>query len=127
MSKNDTWYGYLKAGDKSSPVVRDPSVETNSQKTVYLYNHLRGTFLEYSREIVEPKLRELTVEDIPLVELQNAFETAKKSFLAGRNSRKWEREAPARSAPASKDVDVDDGDDFPMDLDEDFEEYELEV
>lgn len=126
MSKNDIWYGYLKAGDKSSPVVRDPAVETNSQKTLYLYNHIRGSFLEYARDIVEPKLRELTAEDIPLDELQSAFEAAKKSFLAGRSSRRWEKEATTRSAPSSKDMDVDE-DDFSMDLDEDFEEYELEV
>ena len=62
MSKNEVWYGYLEAGNKSSPVVRDLSLETKSRKTVYLYNHARGCFLEYALEVVEPKLRELTAD-----------------------------------------------------------------
>lgn len=117
MSKNDVWYGYLTAGDKSSPVVRDMSLETKGQKTIYLYNHKRAGFLEYSREIVEPKLRELTSEDIPLRELESAFRAARKAFLAGKTINKWEKGPPASSTRVSKEIET---------VSEDFEEEEFE-
>ena len=126
MSKNDVWYGYLKAGEKSSPVVRDMSLETKSQKTIYLYNHTRGCFLEYSREISEPKLRELTSEDIPLKELRSAFRTARKAFLTGKTISKLEKEASASNTPVSQKPGTV-GDDFLIDLSEDSEEDEVKV
>jgi hypothetical protein len=126
MSKNDIWYGYLKAGEKSSPVVRDMSLETKSRGTIYLYNHKRGAILEYSREIVEPKLRELKPEDIPLDELMSAFRAARKPFLAGRTIKKWEKETPAISTSVSSEPDELD-DDIPIDLIEEFEKDEMEV
>ena len=114
MSRNDVWYGYLMAGEKSSPVVRDMSLKTKSQKTIYLYNHSRGGFLEYSIEIVEPKLRELTPEDISVKELRSAFRTARKAFLTGNKIKKRETETPTHSTPVSKKIE------------EVFEEEELE-
>jgi hypothetical protein len=126
MSKNDVWYGYLEAGEKSSPVVRDMSLETKSTGTVYLYNHTRGGILEYSREIVEPKLRELNSEDIPLNELRSAFRAARKAFLAGETTKKRGEETPASSTSVSKELDTVD-DDFSFDLVEDLEEEQLEA
>ena len=84
MSNNNIWYGFLEAGEKSSPVVRDLSLETDNAKTVYLYNFTRGIFLEYSREIVEPKLRALKTGDISQEELENAFKAARKTFNIGK-------------------------------------------
>ena len=55
--KKNLWYGYLEAGANSSPVIRDDGLNTGNPKTVYLFNLARGCILEYSREIVEPKLR----------------------------------------------------------------------
>ncbi|MCB1857589.1 MAG: hypothetical protein KDI63_04925 [Gammaproteobacteria bacterium] len=126
MSKNEVWYGYLEAGNKSSPVVRDLSLETKSRKTVYLYNHARGCFLEYALEIVEPKLRELTADDIPLKDLRSAFRAARKTFLGGRVIKKWEKETAVSSPPASSEPEPAE-DDYSIDLMEDFEEDELEV
>jgi hypothetical protein len=80
MSNDTIWYGFLEAGGKSSPVVRDLSLETANPKTVYLYNLARGIFLEYAREIVEPKLRELKSDDIPRDELDKAFQAARQAF-----------------------------------------------
>ena len=80
MGKDNIWYGFLQAGEKSSPVVRDAALETKSLKTVYLFNYTRGEFLEYSREIVEPKLRELNSDDVSLAELKRAFKAARKAF-----------------------------------------------
>ena len=48
MSTKDIWYGYLDAGEKSSPVVRDASIDTSKNK-IYLYNHARGEFVEYAQ------------------------------------------------------------------------------
>ena len=87
MSDNDIWYGFLQAGDKSSPVVRDPDLKTGNNKTIYLYNQIRGQFVEYSSEIVQPKLRELHSDDAPLADLKRAFKAARKVFLANRVTR----------------------------------------
>lgn len=112
MNKSDIWYGFLQAGEQSSPVVRDSSLETKNPKTLYLYNYVRGTFLEYSREIVEPKLREGTPEEMSLKELQKVFKAARKTFAPNNKSAKqWETPAPA----AAKDVDLAPEDDFPAD------------
>lgn len=51
-SRSSFWYGYLMAGERSSPVLRDNRLETGNPKTIYLFNLKRG-------EIIEKKLREL--------------------------------------------------------------------
>ncbi len=108
MSKSDIWCGFLQAGEHSSPVVRDTALETKSAKTIFLYNHVRGRILEYSREIVEPKLRELTPGDVPLKELQNAFKAARKTFAASKAAKQWEDAAPAAIAREAAAVPEDD-------------------
>lgn len=106
MSKNDIWYGYLEAGAQSSPVVRDMALETKSRKTVYLYNHARGRFLEYSLEIVEPKLRELKDGEVSIKELDGAFKTARKAFASGKATKKWSDDAPPVSAADNEEPDL---------------------
>jgi hypothetical protein len=120
MSKNDIWYGFLQAGEHSSPVVRDATLETKSQKTVYLYNHVRGKFLEYAREVVEPKLRELKPEDVALKELDSAFKAARKSFVSGKVTKKWEAAAAPAASRETEESDGADDDSFSMDLSEEF-------
>jgi len=88
MSKNDIWYGFLQAGKKSSPVVRDTRLETKNPKTIYLFNYVQGKFLEYSREMVEPKLQDLRADENLLNELKSAFKAARKVFVAGRSTHK---------------------------------------
>lgn len=129
MSKNDIWYGYLQAGEKSSPVVRDISLETNSKRTIYLYNHNKGVILEYALEIVESKLRELNSEDTPLDEIRRAFKAARKAFLAGRSIKKWEKESPVATTSVPKKADeVDEvDDDILIDFNEEFEVDEIEA
>lgn len=121
MSKNSIWYGFLEAGEKSSPVVRDLSLETDNAKTVYLYNFARGLFLEYALEIVEPKLRALQPGDITREELEYAFMAARKTFNPGKavNNLKFAAPAAAVTATAVADdeddieLDMEDWDDFP--------------
>ena len=62
MSKHKLWYGFLEAGEKSSPVAIDRNMETGDKKTVYIYNHNKKEILKYVRELAEPKLRELTIK-----------------------------------------------------------------
>lgn len=80
MSENAFWYGYLEAGAKSSPVLRDRRLITGNPKTIYLYNHKRGTILEYSRDIVEVKLRELEPRDSIIDEMTAAYTEARNKF-----------------------------------------------
>ena len=75
------WFGFLEAGDKRSPVVRDAALETGSRDTIYLFNFKKGRILEYRRDIVEPKLRELSADELAMAtELQKAFELARTGF-----------------------------------------------
>ena len=83
MSEDRFWYGYLEAGDKSSPVLLDNKLSTGDPRTVYIYNLKRGRILEYSREIVDAKLRDLKPEEASLVdEIKSGYAQAKSGFRA---------------------------------------------
>jgi hypothetical protein len=123
MSTNNIWYGVLEAGSKTAPVVRDLSMPA-SNNSIWLYNHARNTFVEYTLAIVEPKLRELTKSDISQDELDQAFKAARKDFAPARKTRQWDDKAPA-SKPARKkdDTDIeiadDDAEEFIDDVEDD--------
>jgi hypothetical protein len=132
MRNDPIWYGFLEAGDKSTAVVLDERLNTGNPKTLYLFNLARSAILEYSREIVQPKLRELTARETKLLEeLQSAFSEARRGFQprVAQTLDIPERAVsrPARSAPleseadleALADVDPDDTDDADWDEDED--------
>jgi hypothetical protein len=72
MSDNPFWYGYLEAGDKSAPVLRDRRLVTGNPKTLYLYNLKRSAIIEYSREVAEPKLRELKAHESDVIDALNS-------------------------------------------------------
>ena len=114
MGTKDIWYGILEAGDKTSPVVRDMSLDASDTKRVWLYNHVKNQFVEYSLEIVEPKLRNLGNGDISLGELDLAFKSARKAFGPARKIRKWDKKtSDATVAKVVNDVpgiDLEDGD-----------------
>jgi hypothetical protein len=75
------WYGFLQAGDRSSPVIRDDRLDTGNRKTMYLFNLNRNLILEYSREVVEPKLRDLKPdESVTIAELDAAYKKARRNF-----------------------------------------------
>jgi hypothetical protein len=79
--KNSLWYGYLEAGNRSSPVIRDERLDTGSAKTMFLFNLERREILEYSRDIVEPKLRELKSGEAKMIkELDAAYVEARRNF-----------------------------------------------
>jgi hypothetical protein len=75
------WYGFLQAGDRSSPVIRDDRLDTGNHKTMYLFNLSRNSILEYSREVVEPKLRELKADESTTIsELDAAYKKIRRGF-----------------------------------------------
>lgn len=121
MSAKDIWYGVLDAGEKTSPVVRDTTLDASEGK-VWLYNHLRSQFIEYSKAIVEPKLRELTKGDVAQNELEAAFKVALKSFSSSHKIRTSSDPEPA--APPTKNKDEEDEIDIELSDDDDMEEYD---
>jgi hypothetical protein len=81
MAKTPIWCGYLEAGNRSSAVLRDDRLETGNPKTIYLYNLARDEILQYSRDLVEPKLRELRDSESDVAEeLKNAYTKARRAF-----------------------------------------------
>jgi hypothetical protein len=94
-------------------------LKTGNNKTIYLYNQARGQFVEYSSEIVAPKLRELKSEDVSLADLKRAFKAARKVFLATRVTRiretAQERTGSARDNSTDDSLLVDIKDDLPAD------------
>jgi len=113
MSSKDIWYGVLEAGEKTSPVVRDKTIDAGQNK-VYLYNYVRKQFVEYALPIVEPKLRELTEEDVSRKELEKSFKAARKVFSSTHKITALADTMPAALAvkkEESNDIDTPDNDD----------------
>ena len=112
MSAKDIWYGVLDAGEKTSPVVRDATLDASEGK-VWLYNHLRNQFIEYAKAIVEPKLRDLATGDIPQKELDEVFKVARRTFSSSRKISTSSDTKPTAPRVKSKDED----DDLDIDID----------
>jgi hypothetical protein len=95
-------------------VVLDPSLLTGNEQTIYLYNQQRNQIIEYRRDIVETKLRELNSEEAKTAKaLQQAYTEARSGF-APRGAAILEipeRAAPAKPAPAPARSSDDDDDD----------------
>lgn len=124
MSKKKYWYGYLEAGTKSSPVLRDLTIETGSESTIYLYSLKRNKILEFQVNIVEPKLRELSSDEAEVMsELTAGYKMAKKEFTP-RGSLLMKQVAltlqpSATEKPIADDVDdIDIGTDIDLNLDD---------
>jgi len=115
MSSKEIWYGVLEAGEKTSPVVRDKSIDAGLNK-IYLYNYVRNEFVEYAQAIVEPKLRELADGDISREELDNAFKSAYESFSSTHKVNAWagtKSATPSVNDESNEDIDLpDDNDEF---------------
>ena len=133
---NDIWYGFLEAGEKSSPILIDPKLDTGNSKTVYMYNLKSQKIIEYKREIAEPKLRPLSQQEGSLMnELMKGYDCARKEFtprnritaipLAMAAGAAATAKSPAsKSAPLpdSDELDEFDIDDADLELEDDLEE-----
>lgn len=99
-SKGFLWHGYLQAGGRSSPVLRDTRLDTGNPKTLYMFNLERGEILEYSREVVEKKLRDLKpAESGFIAKLEAGYRKARRKFK-GRGA--GLRNIPERGGPAPR-------------------------
>jgi len=112
MSDKQLWLGYLEAGTKSSPVLIDARLDTGNPKTQFIFNLVRGEILEYSRAVVEPKLRRLRDEENGFVaELEAAYSKVRAGF-SGRIGRGVEGSAKETSRRREA-ADTEDSEDFP--------------
>lgn len=116
MSDSPLWCGYLDAADKSSAVLLDPRLDTGKADTIYLFNLARGKILEYRRDIVEPKLREFTVDEAAIAaELTAAYQQVRGGFTPRSNRTTTIAEAVA---PRPEEIEPEDPDPI-LDLDAD--------
>jgi hypothetical protein len=124
VAKQDTlWLGYLEAGKKGSLVVRDVTLGTGTPSTIYLFNQKKGKILEYRRDIVEPKLRELTEEEAEAAEsLREEFEKAKTGFVPRVARRPVSLPPPRKKRRDEEAPELDVEDEAPIKLDDDDEE-----
>lgn len=122
--KQDTlWFGYLNAGKKGSLVVRDSTLDTGTSATIYLFNQKKGKILEYRRDIVEPKLRELTEKEADAVEsLREEFEKARTGFVPRVARRPVSLPPPRKKRRDEEAPELDVEDEAPIKLDDDDEE-----
>lgn len=98
-------YGFLEAGAKSSPVLISSKLNTNNEKTLYIYNLNRNSIIEYQRQIVEPKIRELKADEINLIEnLVSGYKAASKNFIAKNRKPLFDKPAPKQQIPIQNDV-----------------------
>jgi hypothetical protein len=105
------WYGYLKAGERSSPVLRDTGLDTGNPKTIYMFNLKRGEIIEYALEIVEKKLRELKSDESGYIgELDAGYKKARRDFKGRGSGKRSVRDASF--VPLRKDDDNSDDDDI---------------
>ena len=106
MSNTKSVCKYLDAGAKSSAVVLDPNLSTGNEQTIYLYHQQRDRIIEYRRDIVEAKLRELSDDEAKgSAALLQAYQQARADFLP-----RGETEATPVKAPPPKAMLVDSGD-----------------
>lgn len=100
MAKQKLWYGFLEAGNKSSPVIIDRNMDTGEKHTIFVYNHNKKEILKYVRDLVEPKLRDLTAKEKSLeASLKKGFTESLKT-IKYKVSKSFD--APAKEAPAPK-------------------------
>lgn len=89
------WFGFLEAGEKGSPVIRDRSLNTGQSSTIYLFNLRKGRIIEYKRDIVESKLRKLTRDELDVVaEMESAYESVRPGFTP--RAELWSAPRPRR-------------------------------
>ena len=105
-AKGSLWVGFLEAGSKGGPVVRDDRLSTGNSSTIYLYSGNKERIVEYRRDIVETKLRELTPEEESELktDLVARFETARAGFVPRKAVK---RMAPVRQKEEEPDFDPD--------------------
>jgi hypothetical protein len=129
MKKNSKWYGFIEAGAKSSAVLRDEQLDTGNDKTVYLFNLARNKIIEYRRDIVESKLRELSKDETDLIDaLKKAYKIVRKEFEARPKSSLSKLQIVEESSPPKEIINTEIDDEIDLDAeDSDFSDQSLTV
>lgn len=128
MNDKQHWYGYLEAGAKSSPVLLDRKLDTGNPETFYLFNLARKEILEYNRQIVEPKLRELKEKETSVVgDLKQIYGEVLRNFTPRVTQALIVPERAPPAKPKAKKTDDDALDGLPIDdIEEDDPDWDEE-
>jgi len=80
------WYGKLKVGAKTTPVVFDPQITPSIKGCIYLYNADRDDIVQYTWDIVQKLLMDLdkTEKNTLKKSLDAKWKAARKKFTKGR-------------------------------------------
>ncbi len=76
MNDKHIWVGYLSLANKKTLVASDDRVDTGNRKTLFLYNQERNDIVEYSREIIEAKLKAAPAADYNVDEIAAVYQKA---------------------------------------------------
>jgi hypothetical protein len=119
-SNKNFWFGYIDTVKGKTLVVRNSLVDSNHKNTIFLYNSQRDTLVEYSREIIEPKLIPANEGEFEAAKLEKAYKRALREKRPNTYNLLY-RTARMKSSPAASndesellddDTDVDNNDDF---------------
>jgi len=107
-NRKTPWYGKLDTPTFSNTVVFDPELPEAPKGKLYLYNHDRGQVVQYVFDMVSPRLRELSSEEMADLEavINSQWEGIKKEFIRANT---LSSRAPA-SAPNGRPRSLDDYD-----------------
>jgi hypothetical protein len=64
FKKQDTWYGMLESSKGNTVLIWDSVFPEAGKGKVFLYNTIKEAMIEYVEEIVIPKLRDLTGDEL---------------------------------------------------------------
>ena len=138
MNDKHLWVGYLTQKDKQVLVASDSRVETGNPKTIFLYNQERNALVEYSKEIITPKLKDADSSDYNASAIGKAYQNALRSsnpnlykvvFTPSSGGSAVLAEKKTSPKPVNDEIDDSDIDvdvELDIDVDDDFEESEDE-
>ncbi len=125
-NRKTPWYGKLDTPSFSNTVVFDPELPEAPKGKLYLYNHDRGQVVQYVYDMVSPRLRELTDEEMAAIQsaINEQWEGIKKEFIRANT--------PSSRAPVSAPTgrprnNIDEYDNNDSDDDESFADFDMDL
>lgn len=101
------WYGKLKVGSETTPVVYDPLITPSIKGCIYLYNSDRDAIVQYTWDIVKGLLEDLDKNEKGTLKksLDAKWKVARKKFTKGKlyTVTSGQRQSSAPPAPAESD------------------------
>lgn len=125
-SNNVFWFGYLDSPKGKTLVVRNSLVDAENKKSIFLYNTQRDALVEYSREIIEPKLVLANEGEYEADKLEKAYKRALREKRPNTYNLLYRTTRMKSSSSASNDEsDMLDDDDVDME-EEDFDSEDFD-